>query len=169
MLDILVCFNPCSVLLIKTLATPCSMLLLLLFDTASTPLARHRYFLLSTNVAPSLTLLLFLTRRYCSLFDVATLPSWHYYCSLFNVANVPYSTLLLFLLNITLLAWRNYSSCLTLLMFFIQHYCCFCSMLFSLFIVTALLAQHCYYFTCSSSCGLLRYLFVMIVMLLFLV
>ncbi len=131
----------------------CSTLLLLLFNivtSCSTPM------------------LLLVQHCYCSLFNIATLPSRHYYCSLFNVAIVPYSTLLLFLLNVTLLAWHYWSSCLTLLMFLVRRYWCSCSMLLSLLNIIAPFAQCCCSFTRSSSCGLLRYLFVMLVKLLFL-
>jgi hypothetical protein len=174
----LVYFNPCSVLLIKILVAPCSTLLLLLFNVATTPLALHCYSFCSTFLLLvqhrcyslfDVTIALCSTLLHCyCLFNIAIFPSWHYYCSLFNVAVVPCSTLLLFLLDVTLLAWRYYSSYSTLLMFFIWRYCCSCSILLSLLNTTTPLAQHCYSFARSSSCGLSKYLFVMHVMSLFL-
>ncbi len=93
------------------------MLLLLLFDIA-TPFVQCYYSLFDTTV-PCSTLSLF-------LFDITIVPCLmllmffiqRFYCFcltlllfLFDVVDVPYSTLLLLLLNVTLLTRRYYSSC----------------------------------------------------------
>ncbi len=112
----------CSLLkLLLPLARHCCssssmMLLLLLFDIA-TPFVQRYYslfdatvpcstlslFLLDITIVPCLMLLMFFTQRfYCFCLTLLLF--------LFDIVDVPYSTLLLLLLNVTLLARRYYSS-----------------------------------------------------------
>jgi hypothetical protein len=140
--------------LLEVVAPFSTLLLLLLFNIA-TLFAWHCNFLLNTGVAPCSTSLLCLAQCYCSLFDIAILPSWHYYCSLFNVFNVPYSTLLLFLFNVTLLAWRYYSSCSSCSLFDViatlaQCYSPYSTVLLLLLDIVALLLVH-LHAACSST------------------
>jgi hypothetical protein len=126
------------------------------------PLIQHCY-------SFCLTLLLLAQHRCCSLFNIAIAPCSTLPLFLLNITIVPCPCCYCSLLNTATILAQRYCPCLTLLVLLLDIVVVPSSTLLMLLLnITSPLAQRCYSFTRSSSCNLLRYLFVMFVMLLFL-